>query len=161
MITAFLVGDTELIARLNAMPARVHGGLVRAITRLGLELQRKVQDEKLSGQVLKVRSGRLRGSIKMDVSDTATSVTSTVGSYGVEYARIQEYGGTTGPHTIMPKHGRALAFEWKGQQVFFRRVEHPGSKIPERSFLRSALRDMEPMIKAEIEAAVRQEVRAA
>jgi hypothetical protein len=44
-----LIGDKELIARLDAMPRKVEDGLARAVTRLGLELERKVKADKLSG----------------------------------------------------------------------------------------------------------------
>jgi hypothetical protein len=33
-----------------------------------------------------------------------------------------------------------------GKQVFFKRVNHPGSQMPVRSFMRSSLRDMRPEI---------------
>jgi HK97 gp10 family phage protein len=156
VITAYLVGDAALIARLNAMPDRLRSGIVRTVTRLGFQLEARVK-QKLSGEVLKVRTGTLRNSINTRVAQTASSVTAAVGT-NVKYARIQEFGGHTPPHTILPKRGRVLAFEWKGQQVFFRKVQHPGSRIPEHSFLRSALREMEPRIKAELEAAVHETV---
>jgi phage gpG-like protein len=160
MITAYLVGDTQLIARLNAMPDRLRSGIVRAITRLGFQLEARVK-QKLSGEVLKVRTGTLRNSIHTRVAQSTSSVTASVGT-NVKYARIHEFGGRTPAHTIpkggaLPK-GRALAFEWRGQQVFFRKVNHPGSRIPERSFLRSALKELEPRIKAELEAEVHQVV---
>ena len=42
----------------------------------------------------------------------------------------------------------ALAFVAGGAQHFARRVEHPGSLIPERSYLRSSLDDMRDEILA-------------
>ena len=45
-------------------------------------------------------------------------------------------------HTILPSKGGVLAFVTGDGQHFARRVEHPGSLIPERSYLRSALADM-------------------
>ena len=39
----------------------------------------------------------------------------------------------------MPVKAQALAFVVGGAQRFARKVEHPGSVIPERSYLRSAL----------------------
>lgn len=35
--------------------------------------------------------------------------------------------GGTRPHEIRPRNARALSFEWRGEQVFFRRVQHPGT----------------------------------
>ena len=152
MITAVIVGDRELIARLNAMPDRMRSGLARAITRLGLDLQRRVMG-KLGGPVLKVRTGSLRSSINLRVDQSAGAISASVGT-NIKYAAIHEYGGQTAPHEILPKRGRALMFEFKGETRFFRRVHHPGSKIPERSFLRSALNEMRPEIEAGLREAV-------
>lgn len=57
----------------------------------------------------------------------------------VVYARIHEFGGTTRPHVIAPKRANVLAFQKGGQQVFARRVHHPGSKIPARPYIRPAV----------------------
>jgi phage gpG-like protein len=66
----------------------------------------------------------------------------------VKYAAIQEYGGKTSAHEILPVKAQALAFVIGGVQRFARRVEHPGSLIPERSYLRSSLEDMKGEILA-------------
>jgi HK97 gp10 family phage protein len=152
MITAYLLGDQALIAKLNAMPNGLRNGIARAVTRLAIETQRLVQ-QKLSGSVLKVRTGVLRSSINYKVEQSSTSVTATVGT-NVKYAAINEFGGRTPPHEILPKKARALAFELNGKTIFAMSVHHPGSKIPERSFLRSALKEMEPRITEELERAV-------
>jgi HK97 gp10 family phage protein len=154
MITAYLVGDTQLIARLSAMPEKLRAGVGRAVLRLAQQLQRKVQSEKLTGQVLKVRTGSLRSSINYQVAEDATSVTASVGT-NIRYAGIHEFGGTQPGRQILPKRGRALAFEFAGGRRFFASVDRPAAHFPERSFLRSALREMQPTIKAELETAVR------
>ena len=102
-----------------------------------------VKNDKLSGAVLNAGSGTLRDSIAANVSADADGVVASVGSEGdVKYAAIQEYGGKTSAHEILPIKAQALAFVVGGAQVFARRVEHPGSVIPERSSLRSSLDDM-------------------
>ena len=89
------------------------------------------------------RSGALRDSIVASISADADGVVASVGSEGdVKYAAIQEYGGKTSAHEILPVKAQALAFVAGGAQRFARRVEHPGSLIPERSYLRSSLDDM-------------------
>jgi HK97 gp10 family phage protein len=150
-----LVGDQQLIARLNAMPDRLRSGIARAVTRLCIETQALVQ-QKLSGSVLKVRTGTLRSSVNFKVDQTATAVTGTVGT-AVKYAGYHEFGV---PHSweIRPKSARALAFELNGKTIFAKRVIHP--PLPERSFLRSALREMEPKIESELSAAVGEAVHA-
>jgi hypothetical protein len=69
------------------------------------------------------------------------------------YAAIHEYGGTIPAHTILPQSARALAFPWRGQPRFFKRVQLPAVAMPERSFMRSALDETAPEIQAAIEAA--------
>jgi phage gpG-like protein len=154
MITVQVIGDDKLVARLDAMPGRVHDGLARAVVRLGLALQKKVQEEKLSGQVLKVRTGSLRSSINTEVTDTPAVITASVGT-NIRYARPHEYG-VDHPWTIAAK-GRALRFEIGGRVLFRKSVRHP--PLPERSFLRSALADMAPVIEAGLREAVAEAIR--
>jgi phage gpG-like protein len=79
----------------------------------------------------------------------------SVGSEGdVKYAAIQEYGGKTSAHEILPVKAGVLAFVAGNTQHFARKVEHPGSVIPERSYLRSALGDMKDEILAALADAV-------
>ena len=47
-------------------------------------------------------------------------------------ARILNFGGQTRPHVVRPRQGRALAFGG----IVVRQVQHPGSKIPAREFMR-------------------------
>ena len=153
MITAYLVGDQALVAKLNAMPNGLRNGIARAVTRLAIETQRLVQ-QKLSGSVLKVRTGVLRSSINYKVDQSSTSVTATVGT-NVQYAKYQEFG-ISHSWPIKPKSARALAFEVGGKTIFRKSVTHPG--LPERSFLRSALHEMEPKIRQTLEDAVKEAV---
>ena len=144
MIDAALLGGEELVARLQALPQAAQAGVGRAMLRLAQQLQRKIQTEKLSGQVLGVRTGALRAGIDYDVDDSGAAMTVTVGSTA-PYARFQEYG-TSSSYQILPRTARALAFPWKGETRFFKKVTHP--PLPERSFLRSALADFGPEIAA-------------
>ena len=153
---AYVTGSQQLIAHLSAMPSDVHAGLVRTVTKLALQLERLVK-QKLSGPVLKVRSGLLRSSIHSRVQDTIGGVIATVGT-NVKYARIHEFGGTIHIPEIRPKSARALAFEIGGQTIFAAFTRAHDVRMPERSFLRSALREMEPQIKADLSSAVGQAV---
>ena len=56
MITAYLVGDQHMLERLRALPDAINSGLLRAITQLGIDLQRDVQQDKLIGEVLSIRT---------------------------------------------------------------------------------------------------------
>ena len=97
----------------------------------------KVQSN-LSGDVLHERSGALKASIVAEVTAGVDAIVFAVGSEGVPYAAIQEYGGTTAPHEIMPVKARALAFAGAGGPRFARRVHHPGSRLPARAYLAGA-----------------------
>lgn len=162
MFTVSLAGGSELIERLDAMPAVVKAVLQTKVNALAIQLQAHVVRDKLSGQVLNVRTGALRRSIQEAVEATDTSVTGKVFSAGdVKYAAIHEYGGTVPAHDIYPSKAEALAFVIGGRQVFAKVVHMPAVNMPERSFLRSALADMAEQIVGEMKSAVVQGVQQA
>ncbi|MBN8905850.1 MAG: phage virion morphogenesis protein [Rhodospirillales bacterium] len=128
------------------MPDKVKANLTKATTSLVLQLEARVK-RKLSGQVLKVRTGNLRDSISHDVTSTDDSVVGRVySSKNVKYGAIHEFGGKTSPHVIVPKNAQALAFQSGGKTVFASRVNHPGSNIPARPFMRPSLAEMKDKI---------------
>lgn len=146
MISMTMTGDRQVIARLQEMPDSLRQILRRRVWALTLKLQARVQ-RKLSGQVLNVVTGALRRSIQSDVREEATAVLGRVFSTGdVKYARIHEFGGRTRAHVIEPRKASALLFAMGGKNVFARRVNHPGSVMPERSFMRSSLAEMQDEI---------------
>lgn len=150
-----LVGDRALVARIDSMPSAVHTVLLRKIHGLALRLQAHIQRDKLSGQVLKVQTGALRRSIHTNVIDGGNRIIGRVLSSGdVKYAGIHEFGGRTPPHEIRPRKADALHFMMGGKAVFAKVVKHPGSVMPERSFMRSGLLDMQYTIASEMKEAV-------
>jgi phage gpG-like protein len=110
--------------------------------------------QKLSGEVLQIRSGALAASIissiENDGSDTSVSISST----GVPYAAIQEFGGKTAAHDIVAVKAKALAFSMGGDQIFAKSVHHPGSTIPARSYLGSSLAEMRDEIESGFKQAI-------
>jgi phage gpG-like protein len=149
MFALQLDGLKEADARLTAYPAALTAALSAKAAELAAALADMVKNDKLSGGVLNARSGALRDSIAASVSADADGGVASVGSEGdVKYAAIQEYGGKTSAHEILPVKAQALAFVIGGAQLFARRVEHPGSLIPERSYLRSSLDDVRDEIVA-------------
>jgi hypothetical protein len=154
VITGYLVGDQQVVERLRALPDAVNSSLLRAITRLGIELQREVQQDKLSGQVLRSRTGSLRSSIDLTVDRSGGAVTASVFSDS-RYAGAQEYGftGTVSVRAslrrITEAFGRPIAEKTINVRAYDRRMD-----LPERSFLRSALDDMGPAIREEVQAAL-------
>src|SRR3984885_4606552 len=141
-------GLDETSARFDAYPAALRDALGAKATELATALADLVKNE-LSGAVLNTSSGALRGSIAAGVTADSDGVLASVGSEGdVKYAAIQEYGGKTSAHEILPVKGDVFAFVSGDGQRFARRIEHPGSVIPERSYLRSSLEDMKDEILA-------------
>jgi phage gpG-like protein len=121
-----------------------------------------VADDKLAGQVLAVRSGGLRRSIAQAIVERRGEILGRVGLDGiVPYGAIYEFGGRTPAHAVLPRRARVLAFKKDGKTVFAARVAHPGSAIPERSFLRAALAELTPEIHAALAAAVAEGLRRA
>jgi phage gpG-like protein len=143
MFAVELNGLDETNSQLDAYPAALSAALGAKAAELASALADLVRNDKLSGAVLNARSGALRGSIVSEVSTDGADLLASVGSTGdVKYAAIQEYGGKTAAHEILPVKARALAFMAGGALRFARKVKHPGSLIPERSYLRSSLEEM-------------------
>ena len=141
MFTVELRGDKELIARLDQMPERVRASLYNKVASLASILKTYIIDKKLSGQVLHHRSGDLWRSIHDEATQSANAVLGRVYSAGVPYAAIHEYGGKTSAHIIEAKTAQALRFEKGGEEIFAKSVNHPGSVMTERSYMRSSLAD--------------------
>ena len=140
MLKLSLEGQAQLAERLGAMPDRLRAALAEKVDALAQSLFAQVVGVNLSGGVLRARSGALRDSIRMQASQRDDLIRSDIFSDGDgPYAAIQEYGGKTAAHEILPDKARVLAFVMNGKQIFARRIQHPGSQIPERSYLRSAL----------------------
>lgn len=154
MFAIELDGLAETGARLDAYPAALRAALAAKANELAAPLADRVRNDKLPGAPLNVRSGALQASIIADVSTDGDDVIASVGSSGdVKYAAIQEYGGKTAAHEILPSKAQALVFTG-GALRFARKVEHPGSLIPERSYLRASLDQMSGEISSALARAV-------
>lgn len=169
MLNIQLHGDQQLVQKFESAGPRARAELERAITKLCLILEGNIKNEKLSGQVLHVRTGNLRASIHtVPVESSGDVITGRVASSGdVKYGAIHEFGGKTPAHLIYPKNAQALAFEGSrpnasfvgpGNVVFAKYVNHPGSTMPERSYMRSALGDMKEQIRRELQVAIKKSV---
>jgi hypothetical protein len=157
-----LRGDKELIARLTAMPPRVHDALVKKVSLLTADLYSKVID-KLSDDVLHVRTGELRRSIHPDTWQDGKTVRGTVfsasNSPAGKYAAIQEFGGTVHIPEIVPTKAQVLHFLIDGKDVFAMRTRAHDITIPERSYMRSSLTEMKDEILAGLTDAVKEGLR--
>lgn len=96
--------------------------MLRASRAIAIDLQSYIRTNKLQGQVLHQRSGRLSRGVRYEVEAVGPVIKAEVGVFeGVPYAAIHEYGGE-----IM-RTGRI-----KGAYVIH---------MPERSYVRSSLRE--------------------
>ena len=148
---AALEGADALDGRLGSLPAEMRALLETKARLLAEKLAAKVRDEKLSGGALQTRTGALKASIVADVSTADATLSATVGSIGdVKYAAIQEHGGRTAAHQILSDKSSVLAFLIGGATRFARSVQHPGSTLPARAYLGTALEDMRDEIVTEL-----------
>lgn len=154
-LAVLTVGDRELVATLTDFPVRLHAQVVQTMTRLGIRLQNVVKSGKLSGQVLRTRTGHLRASITAATEATPTGVTTRVGIFAgptVIYGRAHEFGVhkevamRAHLRTIREAFGRPIAPTPVQVSAHSRRMD-----MPERSFLRTALADFGPTITAVLE----------
>lgn len=147
-----------MLMRLREMPVAINSGLARTITKLGIDLQRNVQQNELTGQMLAARSGSLRSSIDLRVDQSATELTATVFTES-PYARAHEYGfaGTVNVRASLRRITEAFGRPISGKTISVR-AHSRSMDLPERSFLRSALEDIAPAIRDGVEVALRESV---
>lgn len=156
MITAQLIGSQELIRKFLMLGPATKKSLTTSFTALVYKLQANVKRDKLSGQVLSVRTGTLRRSIYGKVVAKDTFIYGVVGT-NVKYAAAHEYGFkgkvTVREHLrkITKAYGKDLAEPKSVMVMAYSRKMN----LPERSFLRSALKDMEPEITQTLENVLR------
>src|SRR5262249_871008 len=122
-------------------PQIVKDALIEQAGGFAAELEMRIQ-QKLTCEVLQVHSGALAASVFSSIGSDDSGTTISVSSTGVRYAAIQEFGGKTAAHEIIATNAKALAFRVGGDLVFAKRVQHPGSNIPARSYLGSSLAEM-------------------
>jgi len=153
MLRMVLVGDNVLVARFKSVSDKVRTRLNTAVQEQLYSLQSYIVSSKLSGQVLKRRTGNLASSINVRMnSGNPDDISGQVGT-AVVYAAIHEYGGTV----TIPAHQRTIT------QAFGRPLKDGSKQIdvrsyqatfPERSFLRSGLQDRQAQIRTAINSAV-------
>lgn len=145
LITGQVIGTAEVIERIEGLPATTRAELNKSTLKLALMLVAHVKQNKLSGQVLRNRTGTLRRSITHQVQELPQEIKGTVGT-NVAYARPHEFGW----------HGNVLI-----DQAFGKKLKFPVWKtvtLPERSFLRSSLREKADAIRKEYREAVKRGV---
>jgi hypothetical protein len=143
--------NTEVIARLEALPVELHAAVEAKFASL-VQLVREKVENNLSGAVLQTKTGALLGALQSGVETVGGTMIGFVdiepGGKPEVYGKTHEYGGK-GSYEIVPVNKKALAFDWNGKHIITQYVFHPPAQ--ERSFMRSALREMMPEIVAGLE----------
>ena len=155
MIDGYLVGDREAVARFTTFGPELQAQLVKRVSRLALALQKRVQETKLSDQVLHVRTGRLRRSINSRVEEDGARVYGFVGTnvvYGQRRDGIFRNGKRQG--ALSPDDGGLWA-KGQGPSANFRPRVLEADRYAARPFLRPALAEMKPEIVKGMEQALR------
>lgn len=148
MIRGTLVGSDAAVERLGDSADAVRAALAREVQRIALDLLSSVKADKLSGQVLNVRTGRLRRSINQRVEVDGDAAHGFVGT-NVEYARYHEFG-FSGTEDV-----RSYFRKCKSGKVTRVRAHTRTVDYPEHSFLRSALAGMQDEIKDRLRSSLR------
>jgi len=157
MITAKLENGKELTKRFKDSIPEIQNGVQKEIMRLALKMTGKVMG-KLSGDVLRVRTGRLRRSIHPEWDFKQGYSGATVGT-NVEYAGIHEYGfsGSVLVKSFQREMTKAFGKPISPTQVTVR-AHTRNINMPERSFLRTTLREMNSEITDSLQLAVTKEL---
>lgn len=154
MITGRVTGDASMQLYIRSRGIVLRDELRRAVQEQGIRVLALVK-AKLSGPVLKTRTGRLRRSVNMRFTETPTEISAAVGT-NVDYARAHEHGFdgvvTVREHlrTITQAFGNPIA---PTQVVVGAHPRH--MRLPERSFLRSTLQEEGPSIREALTGAIR------
>lgn len=145
-----------MVDYLRRLPPVVQDAVSARMRQLADRLSTRVK-QKLSGEVLSPKTGRLRNSIVARFYESGKKATISLASRGdVPYAAIHEYGGRIGPHRIAVRSRSVLAWSGAGGLAFARYVRHPGAQIPERSYMRSSIDEVVPDMRAALEDAIRE-----
>lgn len=161
----------KVITRIKRGETLLGRHIVRALMDSGAELAGYIKREKLSGQALKRQTGRLSRSIHAEPvqSDPAAGRYSVEVGTNVEYAAIHEFGGeinhpgssllqrwpNEGSFSFSPMTGKVT--QKQGQfvtDIFARHTRPHKIKLPQRSFLRTAMADKRDWIDAHMRAAI-------
>jgi phage gpG-like protein len=159
MIGAQITGAAEVIERLGAVTPKVRAAAKSSLDMWAKELVGYIRTVKLSGNPLNRRSGKLSSSVYPDKRETADTISGGArAGLDVPYAKIHEYGGLIPAHTVVVKNAQALCFSVGGIRRFAKAVNIPDVQMPERSYMRSSLREQAPEGIAELRAAVREAI---
>lgn len=151
LVDVKLLGLTALQARFDQMPPVLQDRLRIFMARFTIQTREQVKSNIV--ERFKVVTGAFPAAVQSQQIEQVGSVTGRIFIDSLPWAAIQESGGKTRPHTIVPSAASVLSFLMPSMMgfsggpkasafVFAKRVNHPGSNIPERTYMRLALVQM-------------------
>src|SRR5437762_13813043 len=94
MITAYFVGDQQLLERIQALPEVVNSGLIRGITQLGIDLQRSVQRDARRDYASRRSARDPSSSADLHVEQSGATITASI---SFDPRDVVRRGGVAGP----------------------------------------------------------------
>jgi hypothetical protein len=166
-----VTGSVSFTGSPERLEAKLEGFPASALSRVGRAIAEEMvllSDAALArmSDLFRNGGGKMREALKVANDQSDTSVSGTLSASGLPYLAIQEFGGVTSPHDIFPVNAAFLAFfgqasaqflpggDATGPLVFAKGVHHPGSVMPERSYLRYALATRRSAIRTAVLGAV-------
>lgn len=156
MIGIQITGAERVVKLLGDAPAKITASAKSSLDAWATELAGYIKANKLSGDPLNRRSGRLSSSVHPVTSQTSDTVSGGAGGgAGVPYAKIHEFGGLIPAHQVVVKNAQALSFTIDGVRRFAKSVQIPDVTMPERSYMRSGFEERAPSGIEQLRAAVK------
>jgi hypothetical protein len=132
---------TEAAARLRAAVAQQPAAIASSLELRLLKVRdTAVRSANLTGLLRKLYGSdrmKLAGLITVKVAPGSSAVDGSLVLEGA--AALQEAGGRTKAHQILPKAGDFLAWSGPRGTVFLRSVQHHGSRVPASPFVEPVL----------------------
>lgn len=157
---------TAVAERLARLSSRMLTRIEDTVTREALNLVAYIKKNKLSDQVLHVRTGRLRRSITARFEGKGTGTFTAIVGTNVRYARIHEYGFEG---TVNVKEHKVKEFQRLQTVAFGKLMKEPKTvnvkshivkahtmnlKMPARPYMRPSLEENAPRITTNIRKAL-------
>jgi len=155
MITAYLVGDQQLLKWLDTLPGVINSGLVRSITRLGIGLQRTLQQGNIGGRAPTSRTAPLMSKSDFRIEQSGGTINASICLDFHNAVWKEGQAGTTNIRTSLRRKREAFANP-SARKVIGAPAEDGVPGLAEPSFLRSALDNMTSAVRDEIDATLTQ-----
>lgn len=140
-------GREEVIASLERGLDLYQRGLKLQMTRALQMLQGAIQQNVRRRSGLNVVTGALLNSIQYYVTEEDGEVVGYVGSYGVPYAAVHEFGHNFPARMVFPRFKKALHWVGSdGRPHFSRGHQIPAYRVPARPYIRPAIEEQSEMI---------------